>query len=85
MFNLTNWDTLGELFLDLLVVLVLCIFLFIWAARVRARDVRARGEEPVKAAPVRHRPPQTPAPPAAPAPPATESPLEGAARNDSRP
>jgi hypothetical protein len=83
MFNLTNWDTLGEMLLDLLVVLLLCIFLFIWAARVRMRDMQARGAGPVKTAPVRHRPPPKSASPGAPPP--TEPPLEGAARNDSRP
>ena len=84
MFNLTNWDTLGEMLLDLLMVLVVCSFLFIWAARVRMRDMQARGDGPIKAAPVRHRPPPKPASSADP-PASAEPPLEGAARNDSRP
>ena len=85
MFNLTNWDTLGEMVLDLLMVLLVCIFLFIWAARVRMRDMQARGEGPVKAAPVRHRPPEKQTPPAGAPPPTAEPPLEGAARNESHP
>lgn len=75
MFDIINWDTLGDLFLDLLVVLVLCIFLFIWAARVRMHDMQARGEWPPKPSPPRHRPQRAGAAP-------LEPPAAAPTRND---
>ena len=56
MFTIVNWDTLSDLLLDLLMVLVLCVFLFLWAARVRMRDMQQRNEPRIKPGAVRHRP-----------------------------
>ena len=42
MFNTINWDTLGDLLSDIVVVGLLCVVLYIWAARVRLRDMRER-------------------------------------------
>jgi hypothetical protein len=42
MFNTINWDTLGDLLSDVVAIFFLCVFLYIWAARVRMRDIRER-------------------------------------------
>jgi hypothetical protein len=42
MFTFLSWDSLGELLSELGMVLLLCIFLFIWAARVRGQEEQRR-------------------------------------------
>lgn len=57
MFTFLSWDSLGELASELGMVLLLCIFLFIWAARLRNQEERRRAALP---------PPPAEAPPARP-------------------
>jgi hypothetical protein len=42
MFTFLSWDSLGELLSELGMVLLLCVFLFIWAARVRGQEEQRR-------------------------------------------
>ena len=78
MFTMIGWDSLNELLSELFVILILCILLFIWAARVRLRDMDARR----RAATPSDNPAGPEATPAQPPPPV---PGETSARNDSQP
>jgi hypothetical protein len=40
MFTFLSWDSMGELLSEIGMVLLLCVFLFIWAARVRNQEER---------------------------------------------
>jgi hypothetical protein len=57
MFTFLSWDSLGELLSEIGMVLLLCVFLFIWAARVRRQEdarratLRSSAEAPVAAPP----------------------------------
>jgi hypothetical protein len=40
MFTFLSWDSMGELLSEIGMVLLLCVCLFIWAARVRNQEER---------------------------------------------
>jgi hypothetical protein len=42
MFTFLSWDSLNELLSELVMVALLCVALFIWAARMRAQDEQQR-------------------------------------------
>jgi len=42
MFTFLSWDSLGELLSEIGMVLLLCIFLFIWASRLRNQEEQRR-------------------------------------------
>jgi hypothetical protein len=51
MFTFLSWDSLNELLSELVMVALLCVVLFIWAARLRNQDEQRRAAQ---------RPPEAP-------------------------
>lgn len=57
MFTFLSWDSFDELLSEIGMVLLLCVFLFIWAARVRRQEeerramLRSSSEAPASASP----------------------------------
>ncbi len=45
MFTFLAWDSIGELVSEIGMVLLLCIFLFIWAARLHGQEEARRATE----------------------------------------
>ncbi len=51
MFTFISWDSMGELLSEIGMVLLLCIFLFAWAARLHGQEEARRAALPPPADP----------------------------------
>jgi hypothetical protein len=57
MFTFVSWDSMGELLSEIGMVLLLCVFLFVWAARVRSQEEQRRRAAAAPPAPPASLPP----------------------------